>query len=59
MTSIKKHLNPVAKFAQKEKLKIYNWPITPDLIQNEKYDLGIVVSFGHLIPESIITKFPL
>ncbi|XP_030751420.1 methionyl-tRNA formyltransferase, mitochondrial-like [Sitophilus oryzae] len=48
--------NPIWKFAEKHDLNIQKWP--PDLIQNE-YDLGVVVSFGHLIPENIINKFPL
>ncbi|XP_074662321.1 methionyl-tRNA formyltransferase, mitochondrial-like [Tubulanus polymorphus] len=31
-----------------------SWPVN---IEKDKYDIGVVVSFGHLIPERIITAF--
>lgn len=50
-------INPIRKFAERENLKIYDWPYkVPD---KHEYDLGVVVSFGHLIPENIIKLFPL
>lgn len=59
VTTIKSKANPVKKFAEKDNLKLLNWPITADVIKNGGYDLGVVVSFGHLIPESVINAFPL
>ncbi|KAG5879970.1 hypothetical protein JTB14_036182 [Gonioctena quinquepunctata] len=46
--------NPVWKFAKKEKLVIHNWPI---FLEDISFHVGVVVSFGRLIPESIIQKF--
>nr|CAB3264047.1 methionyl-tRNA formyltransferase, mitochondrial [Phallusia mammillata] len=45
----------VQKFAQKAKLPIHEWK----QIQNvEEFDVGVVVSFGKLIPRSLIKSFP-
>ncbi|XKL60523.1 hypothetical protein PGB90_007580 [Kerria lacca] len=46
------------RFAEKEKLRLYKWPIKAEDIRN-KYDVGIIVSFGSLIPQDIIEEFPL
>ncbi|KAF7264712.1 hypothetical protein GWI33_022542 [Rhynchophorus ferrugineus] len=46
--------NPIWKYSEEHKLNIINWP--PEIYQNY-YDLGVVVSFGYLIPEQIINKF--
>lgn len=43
-------------FAVAEKLMVHKWPY---VVEEEKFHIGIVVSFGHLIPESVINKFPL
>lgn len=48
----------VRSFAKEEKLDIYDWPVTTTQL-DEKYDIGVVVSFGKLIPETIIKCFPL
>ncbi|KAK2721778.1 hypothetical protein QYM36_003926 [Artemia franciscana] len=48
--------NPVAKIVNKEELQSREWPVK-DLKANE-YDVGVVVSFGHLIPSRIISMFP-
>lgn len=48
----------VRSFAKEEKLDIYDWPINTTLLDG-KYDIGVVVSFGRLIPEKIIKCFPL
>lgn len=48
----------VRNFAKEEKLDIYDWPIKTTLLDG-KYDVGVVVSFGRLIPEKIIKCFPL
>uniref|UniRef100_A0A8D8YHV2 Methionyl-tRNA formyltransferase, mitochondrial n=2 Tax=Cacopsylla melanoneura TaxID=428564 RepID=A0A8D8YHV2_9HEMI len=50
--------SPVIKFAKDEKLVLHHWPVDPDIIK-DNYDIGIVVSFGHLIPSKIIDAFPL
>nr|XP_018901784.1 PREDICTED: methionyl-tRNA formyltransferase, mitochondrial-like [Bemisia tabaci] len=50
--------NMVGKFIQDEKLDFSLWPIEESAVKGN-YDLGIVVSFGHLIPEEIINSFPL
>lgn len=56
MTSAKAKLNPVRNYAKKENLILHGWPVT---ILENKFDIGIVVSFGHLIPSNIIEKFNL
>ncbi|KAL1462773.1 hypothetical protein WDU94_014581 [Cyamophila willieti] len=50
--------SPVIKFAKDENLVLHHWPIGTDLLK-DNYDIGIVVSFGHLIPSKIINAFPL
>lgn len=47
----------VKSFAKEEKLDIYDWPVNTTLLDG-KYDIGVVVSFGRLIPEKIIRCFP-
>lgn len=59
MTSFKAYGNPIKKFANQNSLKCFGWPITDFDVKENHYDLGVVVSFGHLIPESIIKAFPL
>ncbi|XP_052814932.1 methionyl-tRNA formyltransferase, mitochondrial-like [Mya arenaria] len=46
---------PVEEFAADHGLPVEEWPIP---IENQKYDVGVLVSFGHLIPENIINMFP-
>uniref|UniRef100_A0A1B6JEY0 methionyl-tRNA formyltransferase n=2 Tax=Homalodisca liturata TaxID=320908 RepID=A0A1B6JEY0_9HEMI len=48
----------VRAFAEDEKLPVIEWPFNHSVIEN-KFDLGIVVSFGHLIPKEIISAIPL
>lgn len=48
----------VRKFAQFEKLPILEWPCKHETIK-DKFDLGVVVSFGHLIPKTTIQAIPL
>lgn len=55
VTTVKKQANHVKKFAKKNNLVIHNWPYSVPL---NKFDVGIVVSFGHLIPEDVINSFP-
>lgn len=48
--------NVVIQYAEEKGIVVNSWPL-----KNEPYDfhIGIVVSFGHLIPENIINSFPL
>lgn len=45
-------------FAKEEKLDLYDWPVDKTKLDGA-YDIGVVVSFGRLIPEEIINCFPL
>jgi len=56
VTSFKSPANCVRTYAEKEKLPLQKWPIDPSVCP--QFDLGVVVSFGHLIPASIINGFP-
>ncbi|XP_016998334.2 methionyl-tRNA formyltransferase, mitochondrial [Drosophila takahashii] len=56
VTSFKSPANCVRSYAEKEKIPLQKWPIEPD--ECSKFDLGVVVSFGHLIPANIINGFP-
>ncbi|KAH8272637.1 hypothetical protein KR044_002499, partial [Drosophila immigrans] len=56
VTSFKSPANCVRKYCEKENLPLYRWPITPQLCAS--HGLGVVVSFGHLIPLQIINAFP-
>lgn len=49
--------NPVAKYASENGLKCCH-AMTAESIRQGQYDLGIVVSFGHLISEDVIDAFP-
>lgn len=55
-TSMKTKANVVQRYAERNLMKIHNWP---PKIQKYEFDLGIVVSFGQLIPENVISLFPL
>lgn len=46
---------PVKRFAQHHKLPLQIWP--PQKVEG-RFDVGVVVSFGCLLPESLINKFP-
>nr|UYM80455.1 ferritin-like protein [Terebratalia transversa] len=46
---------PVSHYAAESRLKQLPWPLS---IENNQYDMGIIVSFGHLIPSKIINAFP-
>lgn len=48
--------NPVAKYAMQKDININKWPLE---IGISNFHIGIVVSFGHLIPSSVINSFPL
>ncbi|XP_072020893.1 methionyl-tRNA formyltransferase, mitochondrial-like isoform X2 [Amphiura filiformis] len=47
-------ISPVLQYAQQNGLKVYYWPMKEEV---KGYDLGVVASFGHLIPGKIINSF--
>lgn len=59
VTSFKGQGNPVKKYAEANDMNCRDWITLNATNTPVKYDLGIVVSFGHLIPEQIINMFPL
>lgn len=61
VTLFKAKGNPVRMYAeQNRELECRDWlTFLSDSGNKIKYDLGIVVSFGHLIPENVINLFPL
>jgi len=55
-----KSLTPaVTEYARQHGLDLYYWPPDPGLIGRENFDLGVVASFGRLLPASLISAFPL
>ncbi|XP_053699124.1 methionyl-tRNA formyltransferase, mitochondrial [Sabethes cyaneus] len=58
VTSFKAKKNPLKQYAQAEGLQLHDWPFRYSNVQQD-FDLGIVVSFGHMIPESLISAFRL
>ncbi|XP_076853528.1 methionyl-tRNA formyltransferase, mitochondrial [Brachyhypopomus gauderio] len=46
---------PVRKFADQHKLRAHDWP---KVDFSRQFDVGVVVSFGCLLQESVINKFP-
>ncbi|XP_026149526.1 methionyl-tRNA formyltransferase, mitochondrial isoform X2 [Mastacembelus armatus] len=46
---------PVKRFALENHLPVHSWP--PDNVDGQ-FDVGVVVSFGCLIHETLISKFP-
>lgn len=58
VTSFRAINNPVKDFAKQENLRIYDFKEIKAK-DSLDYHLGLVVSFGHMIPERIINAFPL
>lgn len=53
----RKNKTLIEKYAQNEDIEILTWP---DLSLSEgKYDIGLIVAFGHLIKKDVLEKFPL
>lgn len=46
------------EYAEKNGIECDDWLTLKSNGAKIKYDLGVVVSFGHLIPENIINMFP-
>lgn len=59
ITSFKAKGNPIRSYAKRNNIDCYDWISFQTDGAKHSYDLGIVVSFGHLIPEHIIKMFPL
>lgn len=56
VTGIKRPPNVVHAYSQKENIPFFGWPTGNE---SGEYDIGVVVSFSHLIPQRIIESFPL
>lgn len=56
VTAYKGKENCLTKFAIENGITIHSWPLE---IKNMEFHIGVVVSFGHLIPSLIIDSFPL
>ena len=48
---------PVKSYCSQHHIPHHNWPPCPTLCR--KFDIGVVSSFGHMIPSEIIESFPL
>jgi methionyl-tRNA formyltransferase len=48
----------VARYAATERLRLHTWPLAPEVLPADKFDVGVVASFGHLIPGRVIGAFP-
>ncbi|XP_078237185.1 methionyl-tRNA formyltransferase, mitochondrial-like [Pogona vitticeps] len=46
---------PVKNYAEQSQLPVHFWP---DVASCEHFDVGVVASFGHLLHEDLILKFP-
>ncbi|EHA98483.1 Methionyl-tRNA formyltransferase, mitochondrial [Heterocephalus glaber] len=45
---------PVKQYAVQSQLPVYEWPV----VGSGEYDVGVVASFGRLLSEALILKFP-
>lgn len=59
VTSFKGADNAVRKFTKTTDIPMFGWPLCDPVELCSRFDVGVVVSFGHLIPEPIINAFPL
>ncbi|XP_014211448.1 methionyl-tRNA formyltransferase, mitochondrial [Copidosoma floridanum] len=56
VTAYRGQENAVIKYAKEHNIIVHNWP---PRIKKDDFEIGVVVSFGHLIPSRIIDLFPL
>ncbi|XP_052900954.1 methionyl-tRNA formyltransferase, mitochondrial [Anopheles moucheti] len=56
VTSFKAAKNPVKQYSRTEGIPMHDWP-SFSRSTADSFNLGVVVSFGHLIPESLINSF--
>jgi len=54
--SLKKIKPAVLKYCSENRLQVHLWPVQ---VPENTYNIDIVVSFGYLLPESVISKFAL
>lgn len=47
----------VRVYAEQNNLVVHAWPPDPDALRG--FDVGVVASFGRLIPKRVIDSFPL
>jgi len=50
--------SPVLKYSHTNKVPVHSWPTLPDNLSSQ-FDIGVVVSFGVLLPSKLINAFPL
>jgi methionyl-tRNA formyltransferase len=58
VTSFKAKKNPIKSYSFENQLLLFDWNEIRGFGLPNEYDLGLVVSFGHLIPATIIDLFP-
>ncbi|XP_050071048.1 methionyl-tRNA formyltransferase, mitochondrial [Anopheles maculipalpis] len=56
VTSFKAAKNPVKRYSRTEGIPLHDWAYFSRRAAST-FDLGVVVSFGHLIPETLINSF--
>lgn len=60
VTSFKARNNPVKDYSEKDGIKVHDWiNFKNDPHIKDNFDIGLVVSFGHMIPSTIIDAFHL
>ena len=48
----------VWKYSTANSIDLVEWPPNPACIVDKGFDLGVVASFGRLIPNKVIQSFP-
>ena len=51
-------VSEVWKFSTTNGIDLVEWPPNPTLIADRGFDIGVVASFGRLIPNEVIQSFP-
>ena len=49
---------PVRRFSGQSGLALHHHPVSSSALSEGRFDLGVVASFGHLIPKRVIQAFP-
>ncbi len=49
---------PVRRFSGQSGLALHHHPVPSSALSEGRFDLGVVASFGHLIPKRVIQAFP-
>ncbi len=49
---------PVRRFSGQGGLVLHHHPVSSSALSEGRFDLGVVASFGHLIPKRVIQAFP-